>query len=162
MSEEDITFVITRYRRCAGMLGIWTRGPKNPKMRRQAKGYLTWCRNNGVDPLLFIEDRMILSRDPRHPFPPLGRLPSRVSLEQHLGHGLARAQGNRRVGAVLPVIQTSEKRIRPHQEKFKSFYAEGKSELCARYQQYTGGFNPMSRWCGQCTVQASCIDLGSS
>lgn len=105
---------------------------------------------------------MILSRDHKKPFPFLGRMASTVSLEQHHAHGKARAQGARRA-TPLPVVDTlrSEKRIRPQQERFKSFYAEGKTELCARYQQYTGGFNPMSQWCAKCPTQTSCIDLGS-
>lgn len=144
------------------MLGVSAYGPKNPKMRSQARRFLTWCDKNHVDPLLYIEDRLLAAKNFKKPFPMLGRMASAEALKQHREHGLARAQGARR-SHDLPVEDTarSEKKLRPHQERFKSFYAEGKTDLCALYQQYTGGFNPMSAWCKRCPSQTSCIDFGS-
>lgn len=161
VAEGKITFFIHRYRIVAGQFGVTVRGPKHPMQRKQAKRYLQWCMKHEVDPLLYLEDVALRVKAGKIPFPPIGRLPSKAGLEGHRTIGLNRVYAKRSEKNIQVVdTRIRERKIRIHQERFKSFYADGKHELCARYPEHSGGFNPMSPWCAKCTATTSCITQG--
>ncbi len=160
ITEGAITFICQRYRVLAGTFNLMVRGPSNPIQRKQGKRYLTWCAKNSIDPVLFMEDRAAHAKATKQPIPLLAKLCSTGALESHRTFGAAKTVTAMLDRTVVELDTRRKGKLKIHQEKFKSYYAHGKEELCARYQEHTGGFAKASYWCGRCSVTASCIDLG--
>lgn len=159
MTDDEVTAACERYRLVAASFGIRARGPRSAVQRRQAARYLHWCQKHGADPQLYLDDRAAQARRERAPLPPIGRLPSQAALESHREFGAGRALATR-ADAELEVVDCTgpaPRRLRPHQERFKSFYAGGREALCARYPEHSGGYTKQSRWCRACPQTVSCI-----
>lgn len=154
---------ITAYRRATGLLGMPAiRGPRHPVQRKQADKFLRWCAKYSVDPLLYLEDRTAEAKRTGKPLPPIGFLGTGVPLAVHRAVGAARVETAKVDAAIVEVDgRTVLRQVRPHQERFKSFYSgTDAEETCARLSQHSGGYNPVSDFCKRCTVTVSCIRWG--
>ena len=160
---DPIGDFITAYRRATGLLGMPAiRGPRHPMQRKQATKFLRWCEKHGVDPLLYLADRSAEAKRSGNPLPPIGSLGTVGSLAVHRSVGAARVE-TAKVDALIVEVdgRTVLRQVRPHQERFKSFYSGTEAEeTCARLSQHSGGYNPVSDFCKRCTVTVSCIRWG--
>lgn len=160
MLDDQIAVVCLRYQIVAATFGIRARGPRSAVQRRQAARYLAWCRKNGVDPGLYLDDRAAQARRQGTPLPPIGRLPSKAALASHreFGAGRALAALGDAETEVVDCTGQAPRRLRPHQEKFKQDHV-GCEELCARYPEHSGGYSKQSEWCRRCPQTVSCISV---
>jgi hypothetical protein len=166
MTEQDIDNIVNAHNQWklrAGHVRLQSR--YNPKLRAQAKRFLAWCEKNGLsEPKLFLDAHCEYHLKAHGRVQPMAFLPSKKALEQweRWAGGVAlRQRSDQTLNATLENQGPAEKKIRPHQEKFKSHYV-GREALCASYQEHTGGFNLQSRYCRACPAQSSCIASGRS
>ena len=162
MTEDDITSIIERHNFWESKAGQFTRSHLNVKLRNQARRYLKWCEKHDVDPMLFLDAQHSYRISIGSKVLDLGFLPSKRALE----HWRRWAEGAQlrqvtddRLTQALARRPPEFRKVRPHQEQFKSRYT-GRESLCAIYQEHTGGFNQESRYCRACPAQASCIESG--
>ena len=130
---------------------------------RSSERYLKWCEKNDVEPVLYLKSYVDWSTRAGRDFPKLGFLRSKRGLEiwQRFaeGHALA-GRADERLTKEMEQRPQPAIKIRPWQERFKSFYV-GNRGMCARYVQHTGGYNPESAHCDGCTEVASCKKLST-
>jgi len=163
VDTDAIGDFITAYRIAAGRLGMpAVRGPRHPMQRKQAGKFLRWCEKHGVDPLVYLADRSAEAKRSGKSLPPIGSLGTTAALVVHREVGAARvvtAKADAEIKEADP--RATSRALRPHQERFKSFYVgTATEETCARLSQHSGGYNPLSDFCKRCGVTVSCIRWG--
>lgn len=166
-TREEIDEIIKARNRWLVMKGTkFVRPTTNKVYRETAKAYLRWCKAYRINAVMFLDAQLEYFVMRHRLVPSLLRLRSKKMLAQwhewvreKTEGKAARVRSDARLSDEMEMSAPAERKLRPVQEKFKSFYV-GREGLCAVYQEHTGGFNPESRYCKRCTAQASCIENG--
>lgn len=119
-----------------------------------ARQFLDWCRQELLDPAAFIDLRFRQLRQ-RNSYPRFTALRAPALV-------LEGRRASSRTAAAATQVPTDAQLIRdlsynlPSQETVRESYARtGKPELC-RLNEFSGGFDPRSRFCTQCRIGSEC------
>jgi hypothetical protein len=128
ITETDIDNIIKTHHQWAVRGGITrVQSPYNPKLRAQALRFLRWCEQNGIeDPKLYVDAQCEFFLQKTGRVQHLAFMPSQKALENWKrwveGFALQKRADQRLNETLQSPSAPTEKKIRPHQEKFKSYY----------------------------------------
>jgi hypothetical protein len=131
---------------------------RNVNAVRMAARFLTWCRSNSIDPKLYVRGTLEWCAKVNRKFVPIGFMVGKKAAERwelFAKNNAIEDDHVRELHAEADQPVAARLSLRPHREKFKSFYV-GREELCLRFREHSGGFHPQSEFCQRCPVAPSC------